>query len=54
MRCSGDVDDGLAGMSDMELAKLMQADDLGKDAGTLIDELRYRLNGDCKTAGKSP
>jgi hypothetical protein len=27
-------------MSDMDLAKLMQEDDLGKDAGVLIQELR--------------
>jgi len=35
-----DVDAGRAGMSDMEMAKLMQDDDLGADPDTLMAGLR--------------
>lgn len=38
------MDSGRAGMSDVELAKLMQDDDLGKDAPTLIQDLRCVMN----------
>jgi hypothetical protein len=37
---AGDVAAGVGGMSDMELAKMMQDDDLGADADTLIEALR--------------
>jgi hypothetical protein len=40
--CAGDDDDAddLAGMCDIDLAKMMQDDDVGPDAGVLIKNLR--------------
>jgi hypothetical protein len=40
MFAAGDVSAGVGGMSDMDLAKMMQDDDLGADADTLIEALR--------------
>jgi hypothetical protein len=40
--CAGaDIDLGLVGMSDMEIAKRMQDDDLGADPDALVNTLRY-------------
>lgn len=38
---AGDADGSTAGMADMDMAKLLQDDDLGEDAHTLVEKLRW-------------